>query len=348
MHSQERGTAEEHSHPNTTHRPRFGTAGLPGIIAHRGASGYRPEHTVAAYELAFQLGADAVEPDIVVSKDGELVIRHDTDLSGTTDVATRPEFAHLRTTKEIDGAPLDGWFVEDFTWAQLSQLRAVERIPEVRPANVAYDGQFPLLRLRDLLHVIDQQKREIGVVAELKRASYFDQIGLPLDELFVAELREAGWASGRALVVESFESTILSRVRHQAIDADFVYLIEKDGAPADRLHTNGSRARTYDDDLTPEGLAQIAASGLAGISIDLSRLLTRDENTLGVSSVPSDATAKGLQTYTWTLRPEAPFLPEPATDWREVFSLSLGSGLDAVFTDTPDLAKKIRESLFGE
>jgi len=180
-------------------------ARVPLIIGHRGASGYRPEHTRAAYELAFRLGADAVEPDIVATRDGVLVLRHENEISGTTDVASRPEFADRRANKLIDGARLTGWFTEDFTWAELSTLRAVERLPQVRQASATFDGLEPILRLSDLLGIIDDAsgQRQRIMVAELKHATYFESIGLPLDELFASEV--SGWASDENLIVECFE-----------------------------------------------------------------------------------------------------------------------------------------------
>src|SRR3954453_10127825 len=134
----------------------------PQVIGHRGASGYRPEHTRAAYELAFALGADAVEPDIVATKDGVLVLRHENEISGTTDVAAHPEFAHLRATKVIDGATLTGWFTEDFTWAQLATLRARERLPAIRTGAATFDDRYPILRLADLMAIIDEQSARLG------------------------------------------------------------------------------------------------------------------------------------------------------------------------------------------
>src|SRR3954452_14409248 len=158
----------------------------PMIIGHRGAPGYRPEHTRGSYELALQLGADALEPDIVATKDGVLVLRHENEISGTTDVADHPEFADRRTTKEVDGVAATGWFTEDFTWDELSTLRARERIPALRQASSTFDGHYPLLRLRDLLEVVersggagrDRPARDGagsgGLVAELKHATYFE------------------------------------------------------------------------------------------------------------------------------------------------------------------------------
>jgi glycerophosphoryl diester phosphodiesterase len=157
----------------------------PLVIAHRGASGYRPEHTRSAFELAFALGADAVEPDIVASKDGVLVVRHENEISGTTDVASHPEFASRKTTKVIDGVSLTGWFTEDFTWAELSTLRAIERIPQLRQASSSFDRTEGILRLSDLLAIVDTATlaagRRLVLVAEIKHATYFESIGLPLD-----------------------------------------------------------------------------------------------------------------------------------------------------------------------
>ena len=191
-----------------------GTRTVPLVIAHRGASGYRPEHTLAAYELAIDLGADAIEPDIVASKDGVLVLRHENDISATTDVADHPEFAGRRTTKTIDGVKRTGWFTEDFDWAELHTLGARERLPKIRKGNVAYAGQG-ILRLADLIGVLDGADRAVGMVAELKHASYFDAIGLPLDRLLADELAAAGWAGDPRLTIESFEPTVLGRVRER-------------------------------------------------------------------------------------------------------------------------------------
>ena len=339
-----------------------GGSSWPAIIGHRGASGYRPEHTSAAYELAFALGADAVEPDIVATRDGVLVLRHDAEISTTTDVASRPEFAALRTTKEIDGAVLDGWFTEDFTWAQLATLRCVERLDALRPLSAAFDGRQGILRLRDLLALVsaasDRHGRRLGIVAELKHATYFESLGLPLDELFPAELAAAGWDDSAPLAVESFEQDVLLSLAARGLDADLVYLVEAHGAPADRVARSGSSARGYDHDVTDDGLAALAASGLTGVSADLSRILrTTGDGGVVATDLPHRATAAGLQTYCWTLRPENEFLPPSARvgaapgapgDWWRVFELVLRSGVAAVFADHPDLAAGVREAAFGE
>ena len=339
------------------------TGARPAIIGHRGASGYRPEHTAAAYRLAFALGADAVEPDIVATRDGVLVIRHDAEISATTDVASRPEFAHLRATKEIDGVPLTGWFTEDFTWDQLATLRAVERLGALRPISASFDGEYPILRMRDLFALTDEgaarHGRPLGIVAEIKHATYFESIGLPLDELFAAEASEAGWSNASTLVVESFEKTILGKLARRGLSADWIYLIESHGAPADRVARDGAAARSYDEDVSDAGLIALAAEeagvGVNGVSVDLSRILIAGpDGEPSVSDLPARAGAFGLQTYCWTLRPENAFLSAgfrrgtveaDLGDWRREFELVLGSGVVAVFADHPDLAVAVRDGM---
>jgi len=333
-------------------------AGRPLVIAHRGASGYRPEHSRAAYELAFAMGADAVEPDIVPTRDGVLVLRHENEISGTTDVAEHPEFASRRTTKTIDGAALTGWFTEDFTWAELSTLRVRERLPKLRDASTSFDGLDGILRLSELLGMLDAAGRPVGLVAEIKHAAYFDSIGLPLDELFAAELRRSGWADeehvGR-LTVESFELDVLHRIRGRGIRASFVYLVEASGAPADRVARDGDSARTYADDVTPNGLAELALL-VDGISVDKKLLLRSDAegDTLGLSAIVDRAHAHGLSVFCWTLRAENRFLgrnlrrPGGAArwgEWLEEFQLIMSSGVDGVFADQPDLAIEARARL---
>ncbi len=330
------------------------------MIAHRGASGYRPEHTRSAYLLAIELGADAVEPDLVVTRDGVLVIRHENEISGTTDVAAHPEFADRRTTKTIEGDELTGWFTEDFSWAELSTLRARERLPELRPANRAFEGEDGILRLIDLLEILDTAPpaaasgRPVGLVAEIKHASYFESIGMPLDGLFAAELVRAGWDDGERLTVESFETTVLGRIRERGIRAQYVFLVEAAGGPADHPE------RSYADYLTPQGLAALAAGDgvprVEGISVDKNLLLGADDagRTNPVVGLVHRAHDAGLTIYCWTLRPENGFLtatrrrgtsPSAHGDWREEFALILGSGIDGVFADHPDLVLEARATL---
>src|SRR3954454_13482610 len=154
----------------------IGSSVMPIVIAHRGASGYLPEHTLAAYELGARQGADYIEPDLVATRDGELVCRHENEISGTTDVAGHPEFAARRTTKTIDGVAVTGWFTEDFTLAELRTLRAKERIPDLRPENTAFDG---LAQIPTFDEVIDlAQRYGVGVYPETKHPTYFDSVGL--------------------------------------------------------------------------------------------------------------------------------------------------------------------------
>ncbi|MBM7505635.1 glycerophosphodiester phosphodiesterase family protein [Agromyces aurantiacus] len=348
----------------------------PLVIGHRGAPGYRPEHTEASYRLAFALGADAVEPDLVATRDGVLVLRHENEISGTTDVASRAEFASRRTTREIDGRPLTGWFTEDFTWAELSTLRATERLGAIRQHSATFDGREPVIRLRDLLALLDDAADETGrairLVAEFKHATYFEGLGLPLDELFAAELSAAGWGRGGGrLISESFEPTLLARLRDRGLDGPKVLLIEDRGAPWDLVSAaagTGGRARTYDSFVTEEGL--LGLSGVVdGVSVGTARLLGGPRSSTDVaggaglagpgaplrgSELVDAAHAAGLAVYTWTLRPENRFLA-PAFrrgaarsawgDWLGAFTRIMRTGVDGVFLDHPDLGVEARRAL---
>lgn len=333
----------------------------PAIIGHRGAPGYRPEHTEASYLLAFALGADAVEPDVVATRDGVLVLRHENEISATTDVASRPEFRHLRTTKVVDDVKLTGWFTEDFTWAELSTLRAVERLPEVRQASATFDGLYGLMRLSELFALVDRESertgRDLGMVVELKHATYFERLGLPLDELFATAVRDAVWndPQGR-LVVESFERTVLAQVRGRGIRGRSVYLMEASGAAFDALARGGASARTYAQELDGAGLYELATAAgdgaLDGISVD--KRLILDATGTGTTDLVDRAHTVGLQIYTWTLRAENRFLAKPFRragaphlfgDWQHEFETIMSTGVDAVFADQPDLAVVARDAL---
>lgn len=342
---------------------RCGVPSHPLVIAHRGASGYRPEHTRGAYELALLQGADAVEPDLVATKDRVLVIRHENEISGTTDVSSHPEFADRRTTKVIDGEELTGWFTEDFTWAELVTLRATERLPGIRPANLRYSND-PILRLCDLLALLDDAPpsasgKRIGMVAEIKHASHFASIGMPLDELFAAELTAAGWNDDDRLTVECFEETVLRQIRARGIRARYVFLVEAEGAPADQVAKHGASARPYSSYLTPHGLAGLAAS-VDGISVDkhiLQRPGARATDGAGPllgAELVDRAHAVGLTVFCWTLRAENEFLAEPLRrgssassfgDWESEFTALMRLGVDGVFADQPDLAIEARSLL---
>lgn len=320
----------------------------PLVIAHRGASGYRPEHTRSAYDLAITLGVDAIEPDIVATRDGVLVLRHENEISGTTDVATRPEFAARRATKRVDGVSLTGWFTEDFTWDELTTLRATERLPLVRQASATFDGTEPILRLRDLLEILDagaeRTGRPISVVAEVKHPTYFASIGLPLDELIADELK--AWDDGERIIVECFEQTVLTEIRDRGVHGRFIYLVESRGSAPDLVARFGAKALPYSAQLTDAGLARLAKH-VDGVSLDKSLLL----RATGADLV-TRAHAAGLEVYTWTLRPENRFLA-PARrigkaaaawgDWRGEFEGILATGVDGIFVDHPDLGVAARD-----
>ncbi len=284
-----------------------GHARKPLVVGHRGASGYRPEHTLASYELAIEMGADYIEPDLVSTKDHQLVARHENDITGTTDVASHPEFADRRTTKTIDGNPITGWFTEDFTFAELRTLRAKERLPAIRPANTAFDGLYQIPTLQE---VIDLAKRHhVGIYPETKHPTYFRGIGLPLEEPLVATLRANGYRGPKAKVfIQSFEVGNLKRLNRMT-DVPLVQLIDEVGKPYDFVVSGDPR--TYADLIKPAGLAEIAgyADGL-GPSKNL--IVPRDaQNRLRQpTTLVRDAHKAGLVVHPWTFRRENNFLPE--------------------------------------
>jgi glycerophosphoryl diester phosphodiesterase len=341
-----------------TDAPALPAPALPLVIAHRGASGYRPEHSRAAYELALEMGADAIEPDIVATSDGVLVLRHENEISGTTNVAFLSEFADRRTTKVIDGVELTGWFTEDFTWAELSTMRTAERLPKIRRGSATFIGGGGILRLRDLLDILDSAGRPVILVAEIKHAAYFASIGLPLDELFAAEI--SGWATADNLVVESFEQTVLHQIRARGVAGNLVYLVEAKGAPADleaEAKLTGEPARSYADHLTDEGLAELAAA-VDGVSFSKSMILQVDVDgaAIGITDLVARTHAAGLLAFVWTLRAENHFLARNFRtgdragaygDWAAEFALILSSGVDGVFADQPDLAIRARQEFLA-
>jgi glycerophosphoryl diester phosphodiesterase len=325
------------------------------VIGHRGASGYRPEHTRASYELAVALGADAVEPDIVATKDGVLVLRHENEISGTTDVAAHPEFAARRTTKRIDGVSLTGWFTEDFTWNELSTLRAVERLPQLRQGSASFDGMQGILRFDELLNLLDDVAdhtgRIIQLVAEVKHPTHFASIGLPLDDLLDHALGR--WNRPDRLIVECFEQNILMQLKGRGIEARYVYLLESKGSAPDLVASFGRKALPYSAQLTSAGLARLARD-VDGISVDKNLLLSVADNTVTPTDLVERAHAAGLTAFTWTLRPENRFLAPPHRvgkaprdwgDWRREFDLILSTGVDGIFVDQPDLGVTARDGL---
>ncbi len=313
----------------------------PIVIAHRGASGSRPEHTLAAYELAIDQGADFIEPDLVPTKDDVLVARHENAISETTDVAAHPEFAARRTTKTIDGRAQTDWFVEDFTLAELKTLRAKERLPKLRPANAAYDGRFEIPTLAEIIALA--KRRSVGIYPETKHPTYFAGIGHPTDLPLVAQLQAAGWDSTDAPVfIQSFEVANLKRL-HGITKVRLIQLTAGQGGPAD------GAAPSYAAMLTPAGMKQIAAYAY-GIGPDKAQLWTGDT----ASRLVADAHAAGLRVHPWTYRAENMFVPErfrrgadPVAhgDVTAEIAAALGQGIDGFFTDFPLQGVEARNAL---
>lgn len=290
------------------------------------------------------MGVDAVEPDIVSTRDGVLVVRHENEISGTTDVADHAEFADRKTTKKVDGISLTGWFTEDFTWAELRTLRSRERLPDVRPSSASFDDTQPILTLIDVLDLVRdgslEHGREIGVVLEIKHATYFAEIGLDLAPLIERDLRAAGWAEGAwPLAIEAFESTVLAQLRERSISASYVYLIESKGKPFDMVAALGRSAASYADTVKPEGLDRLVGV-VDGISVSKRMLLKRGR------ALVDDAHARGLRVFTWTARPENHFLEKEHRgpggrdafgDYEAEWGRIARTGVDGVFVDHPDL-----------
>lgn len=343
-------TAEQTDRPGRAAQP-LAQLDTPLVVGHRGASGYRPEHTLAAYRLAVEMGAEVIEPDLVPTKDGVLVARHENEISGTTDVADRPEFADRRTTKVVDGVPITGWFTEDFTLAELRTLRAVERLPEVRPANTAFDGRYGIPTLAQVLRLAE--RLDVAVAPETKHPTYFDSIGLSLEEPLAAELRAAGLTKKRSpVLVQSFETANL-RELDTMTKVPLVQLVSGSGAPYDAVAAG--EPTTYADLVTPAGLAEVATYA-DWLSPEKSVVLPRDPAT-GATGEPSavvdDAHAAGLRVVVYTLRAENQFMAtnfrrgtDPAAfgDMGAETVAFLEAGVDALFTDHPDIAVDARDA----
>jgi glycerophosphoryl diester phosphodiesterase len=320
------------------------------VIGHRGASGYRPEHTLASYELAARLGADFMEPDVVVTKDGVLVCRHEPEIGGTTDVAAHPEFADRRVTKQVDGLTITGWWAEDFTLAELNTLRAIERLPAIRQENTLYDGRFAIPTLQQVLDLRKELSRrlgrEIGVYPETKHPTYFQQAGLALEPKLLGLLRRNGLNRGDApIIVQSFETTNLQQLRELGLRTRVVQLLGASGAPFDLV--NAGDPRTYADLATPAELRRIARYG-DGVGPDKSLVIPRRaDGSLGEpTQLVDDAHQVGLVVHPYTFRAENTFLPTDlrrgaadadfgrAIDEQVAF---LRAGVDGLFTDQPDI-----------
>jgi glycerophosphoryl diester phosphodiesterase len=317
------------------------------VIGHGGAPAYRPEHTTASFELAIDLGAEVIEPDVVVSRDGVLVVRHESQLSWSTDVAGRPEFADRRTTKMVDDELSTGWFTEDFTLAELRTLGAIERMPELRPLNAAYDGHFGILTLAeviDLARTRSTKDREIRVLAELKHPGWSTAHGLPMAELVAEELRRLGAAGAEGpVMLQSFEPAVLRDLR-------------------DRLGEDGPQMVQLVDDI-PEGDRMVTRAGLREISTYAQAVgPSRDRILLGKDGLPvtgrsvlvEEAHRAALAVFCWTLRAENAFLPQHLRvgEAPEALGDALGEarqllalGVDGLITDSPDHAVQARAEM---
>ena len=319
----------------------------PIVIAHRGASGLRPEHTIASYTLAIEQGADFIEPDLVLTKDNVFVARHENDITGTTNVATHPEFAARRTTKLIDGESHTGWFTEDFTLAELKTLRAIERLPKLRPDNAKFDGQFEVPTLAEVIALAKRHSvggRVVGIYPETKHPSYFAGIGHPMEALLVAQLKAAGWDKpSDPVFIQSFEVDNLKRL-HGMTGLRLIQLMDARGGPAD--HATPSYAAM----ITPAGLKAVAAYAY-GIGPGLAMI---EDSDAVPTTLVADAHAVGLRLHPWTFRAENAFLPkslqvgtDPATHGHVDTAMRryLALGVDGFFTDFPGIGVEVRNAL---
>ena len=304
----------------------------PLIIAHRGASGHRPEHTLAAYELAIEHGADFIEPDLVVTRDGGLIARHENELSLTTDVASRPQFADRRRTQLIDGRSVAGWFSEDFTLDEIRTLRATERFARERPRNAGFDGRFGIATLDEVIALAARAngsgERRVGVYPELKYAAHFASLGLAPEKRLADALKAAGARRPLPVFVQSFE---LQALRNFA---------EFSAAPRVMLLARPP---------TAAGLRDLATQVQ---DIGVAKALIYPRNAEGAIDAPTslvkDAHELGLAVHAWTFRSEDAFLPanllgQPQRELEMFFA----AGVDGVFTDFPDTAVAQRRAAGG-
>ncbi|HBO1218331.1 TPA: glycerophosphodiester phosphodiesterase [Pseudomonas aeruginosa] len=311
------------------------------IVAHRGASGERPEHTLGSYELAIELGADFIEPDLVLTKDGILVVRHENEISQTTNVGDHPEFFDRKTTKLIDGKNVTGWFTEDFTLAELKTLRARERIPQLRSTD--YDDKYQILTFEEVLELLAKfntgRKHPIGVYPETKHPTYFSSIGLSHEAPLLNLLNKFGYQGKDApIFIQSFEVENLKALRAKT-DVPLIQLMDESGGPFDTPNI------TYAEMATPSGL-KLISSYADGIAPNKSMVIPRDifSNLKDSNSLVEDAHSLGLKVHVWTFRRENYFLPLSNKSGfnfagrgniaGEVKSY-LKAGVDGLFTDNP-------------
>ncbi|MGW8450740.1 glycerophosphodiester phosphodiesterase family protein [Streptomyces niveus] len=329
--------------PATAAAPR---PGRPLVVGHRGAAGWRPEHTAAAYTYAVETGADWIEPDLVPTKDHVLVVRHENEISGTTDVAKQPEFAGRRTTKTVDGRAVTGWFTEDFTLAELKTLRAVERLPLIRNRNTVFDGREPVLTFEEVVKLARElsrrHRRRIAVFPETKHPTYFRSIGLPLEPALARIVRRHRLDADEC-VVQSFEPSSLAAFAEERLRLPLWQALGTTGAPYDLVAAGDPT--TYKDMMTPQGLRKIARYA-DWIGPDKSSVVEP-------FTLLADAHKAGLKVGAYTFRAENQYLPAQfrrgtnPNDFGDAFAeyaLHFGRGVDAVVTDYPDIAVLARDA----
>jgi glycerophosphoryl diester phosphodiesterase len=331
----------------------------PVIIGHRGAPGYRPEHTLASYELAYRMGVDFVDVDLVPTKDGQLVARHEPEISGTTDVAKHPEFANRKKTLVIDGVPTTGWFTQDFTLAELKTLRAVERIPANRPHNTLYNGRYQIATFQEVLDLTQRLGKELhrtlGTYPEVKHSTFFQSIGNPTEPKLVAALKKNGLDRPDApAIIQSFEVSNLIAL-HKQVRTPLLQLTSASGAPADFVAKGDPR--TYADIVSASGLREVAKYAKY-LGPDKAQIIPRDKNdNLGTpTALVADAHKAGLKVQPYTFRNENPFLPanlrssaEPDA-YGDVFTEEAAffkAGVDGFFADQPDTALESLHAFLG-
>ena len=328
------------------HRPR------PIVIGHRGASGERPEHTPMAYRLAIAQGADFIEPDLCITKDGHLVARPENEIGGTTDIGARPEFAARKTTKVIDGQSITGWFTEDFTLAEIKTLRARERLPQLRPANTAFDGQEAIPTFAEVVAIA--KAAGVGVYPEMKHPRHFASVGLPFEQRMADALKAEGLNAKSAKVfVQCFEVGPLKTIR-ALTKAPLVQLIDSEGSPADLPDLK------YVDMVTADGLKAIAAYA-DGVGPDKSMIVPTDgQILLPPTALVANAHKVGLKVHPWTVRAENYFLPATLQkgpqgperprlhgDVDAMFKALYAAGVDGLFSDFPGLAVESRKAFLA-
>lgn len=336
------------------------SATKPIVIAHRGASGYRPEHTIEAYRLAIEQGADFIEPDLVSTKDGQLIARHEPLLAivdpttgrlieETTNVRELSQFADRVKTRTLDGEAITGWWAQDFTLAEIKTLRARERIPKLRPTNAEFNDRFTVPTLQEVIDLAKAESartgRTIGLYPETKHPTYHAAAGLPLEERLVETLQKNGLDSALAPVfIQSFETGNLQRLR-SLTRCRLVQLVSASGRPFD-WQAAGDR-RTYADLVSPSGLADVKRYA-DGIGPDKAMVLSKQD--ASETSLVRDAHAAGLLVHPYSLRRENQFLPRPfdqgndaaaAGDLAGEVRAMLRAGVDGFFTDNPDIGATV-------